>query len=115
MMLMEFSDQLAFVYPTEGIPLWLDLHVVLKNARQPELARAFLDFLNRPEIAARNSQTIKYATTNVAALKLLPAEFAQDTRVFPDRSTMSRNQLYEQLPTDHLRRITARLVQIMAQ
>lgn len=112
---MNYSDQLAFSYPADGVPLWLDLNVVLKNARQPALALKFLDFLNRPEIAARNAQALHYATTNVAALKLLPTSFLQDPRIFPDHSTMSRNQLYAPLPAPHLRRITAQLVQIMAQ
>lgn len=112
---MSYSDQLAFVYPSDGVPLWLDVNAVLKNARQPALALKFLDFLNRPEIAARNALALHYATTNVAALQLLPESFLQDPRIFPDRSTMSRNQLYELLPTPHLRRITAQLVQIMAQ
>ena len=115
MMLMEHSDQLAFVYPSEGVPLWLDLIAVLKSSRQPELAMKFLNFINRPEMAARNSLALKYATTNIEALALLPEDFRNDTRIFPDRSTMSNNQLYEQLPTAHLRKITAQLVQIMAQ
>lgn len=114
MMLMEQSEQLAFVYPAEGVPLWLDLIAVLKNARQPELAMALINFLNEPAVAARNAQSLNYATTNVAALALLPDTYRQDSRIFPDHSTMSRNQLYEQLPTAHLRRITSRFVQIMA-
>lgn len=113
--MMEYSDKIEFVFPADGVPLWLDLNVVLKRSPQPALARAFLDFLNRPEIAARNAQTLKYATTNVAALALLPDEFRQDPRIFPDHSTMSRNPLYEALPVDHLRHITSQLVHIMAQ
>lgn len=114
MMLMEFSDKIGFVFPAEGTPLWLDQHVILKNARQPELAQKLLDFLNRPEIAARNSLTVKYAPANLGALKLLPDSFLQDQRIFPDRTDPARNQPYVKLPTDHLRRITAQMVQIMA-
>ncbi len=115
MMLMKHSDKLAFVYPTEGVPLWLDMIAVLKSSRRPKLAMQFLNFINIPANAARNSLYLKYATTNVAALPLLPEDFTKDSRVFPDNSATSRNQLYEQLPTDHLRRITSQLVQIMAQ
>lgn len=115
MMLMELSDQLAFVYPEEGIPLWLDLLAVLKSSKHPQLAMKLLDFLNQPENAARNALALKYAPANIAALPLLPDAFKNDQRIFPDRTTMSKNQLYQQLPTNHLRRITSQLVQIMAQ
>ncbi|MBV5276264.1 MAG: spermidine/putrescine ABC transporter substrate-binding protein [Lamprocystis purpurea] len=96
--LIDRNDQVAYVVPREGGALWLDFLTVAARSAQPALAAAFLDFLNRPEIAARNARDLNYATPNLAAERLLPATFLQDPLVYPDPATFARCEFYARLP-----------------
>ena len=49
-----------------------------------ELAEKFINFMMRPEIAAKNSDYIKYASPNKEALSLLPEEDATNPYLYPE-------------------------------
>lgn len=109
--LMEHNPGVAYVVPQEGGALWVDYLAVAAASERKALARAFIDYLHRPEVAARNAQAIHYATPNRAAEALLPASFRGDPLVYPDAATLSRCEPYRALSPGSLR---AR-VQIYAQ
>jgi spermidine/putrescine transport system substrate-binding protein len=69
------SDRIAFVYPREGYPAYLDTTVILRESSRAELAHHFLNFLLRPDIAAANALASRTSTTNRVARQLLPAAF----------------------------------------
>jgi spermidine/putrescine transport system substrate-binding protein len=96
--LIDRNAQVAYVVPREGGALWLDFLAVAARSAHPALAAAFLDFLNRPEIAARNARDLNYATPNLAAEHLLPPAFLQDPLVYPDPGTLARCESYARLP-----------------
>lgn len=75
---------LTYIYPREGAALWMDSFVIPKNARHPDAAYRFLDFLLRPEIAALISSEIGYATPNLAARKLVDPDILADRTVYPE-------------------------------
>lgn len=56
-----------WVLPKEGGNLWTDSLAVLKNARHPNAAHAFVDYLLRAEVAAELSAATRYGTPNGAA------------------------------------------------
>ena len=95
--LMEHNTSIVYVVPREGGALWVDYLAVAATSTHKALANAFIDFLNRPEVAARNAQGIYYATPNRAAEALLPADFRADPLVYPDAETLTRCELYRRL------------------
>lgn len=56
------NPDLEYVVPKEGSNFWIDAWVIPKNAQNKENAEKFLDFLCRPEIAAKNFEYITYCS-----------------------------------------------------
>jgi spermidine/putrescine-binding protein len=65
------SDDLEFVVPKEGSFLFVDNMVIPKSSTRKQLAQQFIDYLLRPEVAAKNSSSLGYPTPNAAAKPLL--------------------------------------------
>ena len=76
--------EVDYVIPEEGTNLWVDGWVIPKNAKHKENAEKWINFLCRPDIAAKNFEYITYTTPNVGALELLPKEYTENKAVFPD-------------------------------
>ena len=72
----EFSGNpdIAFVIPKEGGMIWMDNMVILADSPNSYTAHVFMNFLMRPDIAARNAEYIGYLSPNVDGIKLLPQE-----------------------------------------
>ena len=69
--------------PEEGTLLWVDCLSVPSNSPNQALAYRFLDFLNRPEIAALNAEDLGVATPNASARALLPEDVRADATIYP--------------------------------
>ncbi|MGC3873912.1 polyamine ABC transporter substrate-binding protein [Halomonas sp. GXIMD04776] len=98
LMLQEYNDNIAFVLPKEGGNIWTDYLSVLSASTKKAAAKKFIDFLNEPEIAARLAQYVYYATPNLAAEELLPAEFKSDPIIYPSKEALERSETYRRLP-----------------
>lgn len=66
------DPKLQPVFPTEGMPIFIDSWVMSKEAPNKDGAYKFLDFIMRPEIAARIADLTKFSTPNKAAEPFLP-------------------------------------------
>ena len=55
------NPAIRFVFPKEGVAGWMDNLAVPRDARDPENARLFLDFMLRPDVIALNSNFTHYA------------------------------------------------------
>ena len=84
MLLIEENENLAYAIPHEGTNLWFDTMAIPKTSQNKELAEKFINFMMRPEIAAKNSDYIKYASPNKEALSLLPEEDATNPYLYPE-------------------------------
>lgn len=78
----EYPD-LAFIYPKDGVPLWLDTFVIPSGAEHKENAHLFIDFMLRPDVAAKCVEEYNYSTPNLAARDLLPEVQRNSNAVFP--------------------------------
>ena len=94
----EGNDQLirdtVFFIPQEGGPSYIDAMVILKNARNKELAHTFINFIHRPEIYAEFVDIFGLpATVNIPARALktgvswYSAEDLFDTELVDDIGT----------------------------
>ena len=64
-------DNVDFFIPGEGGPMYIDSMVILKGAKNMDLALAFIDFIHRPEVYAEFVDTFGFpATCNVPARAL---------------------------------------------
>ncbi|UTV29100.1 extracellular solute-binding protein [Photobacterium atrarenae] len=94
------------VWPKEGAIFWMDSLAIPAAAKNVEAAHKMIDFLLRPENAAKIALEIGYPTPVAGAKKLLPASFVNDTNIYPPQAVMdagewqnnvgSANTLYEE-------------------
>ena len=82
--------EIGYSIPKEGAQMFFDNLAIPKDARNVEGAHALIDYLQRPEIAARNTDFIAYANGNLASQKLIKQEILEDPAVYPDAATMRR-------------------------
>ncbi len=97
LMVQSHESRIRYVVPEEGSNLWVDYLVVMQASPRVDLAMRFIDFLNRPEIAARNAEFVYYATPNSQAERLLPAEHLQDPVIYPGQPVMDRSESYREI------------------
>lgn len=79
---------IQYVIPAEGSQIWEDDWAIAAQAREPELAHAFLNFVLRAEAAAQEAQYTRYATGNHSALELLDEEMRNDPSTYPSEEVL---------------------------
>jgi putrescine transport system substrate-binding protein len=82
--------EVAYAIPKEGAQLWFDNLAIPRDAKNVAEAHAFINYLQKPEVAAKNSNLISYANGNLASQQLLDKEVLDDRTIYPDEATMSR-------------------------
>jgi spermidine/putrescine transport system substrate-binding protein len=114
--LLSDSQQWEYVVPEEGSMIWSECLAVMRNSPNQTLALDFINFMNTPEIAAANSESLFIATTNAAALKLQSEALRNNPDFIPD--TARRAKLNHYSPDISVKnillrdRITSTLVQL---
>jgi spermidine/putrescine transport system substrate-binding protein len=86
------SPDIHYVYPKEGILLWMDSLVIPTNAKNVENAHKFIDFLLRPEIAKEISEEVGYASPNMAAIELLDDEVRNNPIIYPTKEDLKNSE-----------------------
>lgn len=79
-----------YVIPKEGAQMWFDTMVIPKDAPHPDAAYAFINFMLRPDIAARNSNYVYYANGNIDSQPMLNEDIINDPAIYPDQATLER-------------------------
>lgn len=84
------NSAVKFIFPQEGFVIWVDNLVILKNAPHKENAYRFINFMMRPEIAKEVALATNFATANLAALALLPADIRSNPTIYPPKEILRR-------------------------
>jgi putrescine transport system substrate-binding protein len=80
--------EIGYAIPKEGAQLWFDNLVIPKDARNVGEAHALINFLLKPEVAAKNSNLISYANGNAASRPLIDKAILDDKTIYPDEAMM---------------------------
>lgn len=89
------NPDLGYAVPKEGSNLWFDNMAIPASSQNPELAEKFINFMCRPEIAAKNTREVGYTTSNVAARELVQdEEFAQYEAYTITKETMDNCEIF---------------------
>lgn len=89
----KLGKNLRYVIPKEGTSLWIDAMAIPKDAPNPKNAHLFIEFVLRPDIAARISQLTLLATPTRAAYAFIPRELREDPSIFPPPEMMENLRL----------------------
>lgn len=95
--MLDSNKHLHYVVPSEGSNLWFDNLVIPKTAKHIDEAYAFINFMLRPENAAKNAEYIGYSTPNDAAKELLPDDVKNDQAFYPSEETIENLEVYDNL------------------
>jgi putrescine transport system substrate-binding protein len=87
--------EIAYAIPKEGAQLWFDNLAVPRDARNAAEALEFINYLQKPEVAAKNSNFISYANGNLASQKFIDKAILDDKTIYPDEATMARLYIYQ--------------------
>ena len=98
--LVENSEDIGFVVPKEGTNFFVDAMCVPVTSQHKAEAEAYINFLCDPEIAGANMDYVGYSTPETAAREYLSPEVAESPIFYPDEETLSRTQIFVNLPQE---------------
>ena len=75
--------EIGYAIPKEGAQMWFDNLAIPKDAKNVAEAHAFIDYLLRPEVAAKNSNFLGYANGNLASQPLIDKAMLDDRPSIP--------------------------------
>jgi putrescine transport system substrate-binding protein len=82
--------EIGYAIPKEGAQMFFDNLAIPKDAPHVAEAHAFIDYLLRPDVAAKNTDLVQYANGNLASQKLIDKSVLADKTVYPDAATMAK-------------------------
>jgi putrescine transport system substrate-binding protein len=82
--------EIAYSIPKEGAPLWFDMMAIPKDAKHPDNAHKFINYLMRPEVMAGISNYVSYASGVQASLPLVDEEVKSNPGVYPSDEVMAK-------------------------
>lgn len=82
--------EIAYSIPKEGAIRNFDMLAMPADAPHPANAYLFINYLLRPEVAARNSNAVKYANGDSASLPLLDPDVRSDPGIYPPAAVLAR-------------------------
>jgi putrescine transport system substrate-binding protein len=80
----------GYVIPKEGAQMFFDNLVIPADARNVNEAYELINYLYRPEVAAKNSNFLSYANGNLASQKLVDPQILDDKNIYPDQATLAK-------------------------
>ena len=90
----ENGVEVAYSIPKEGAPQWFDMLAIPKDAKHPENAYAFINYLLEPQVAANNTNVTHYANPVTPATPLVDAAIREDRTIYPSDETAAKMFTY---------------------
>jgi putrescine transport system substrate-binding protein len=82
--------EIGYSIPTEGTEMWFDQMAIPADAQHVAEAHEFLNFIMKPEVAAKASNYIFYANGNKASQQFIDKEIMDDPAIYPDEATLAK-------------------------
>jgi putrescine transport system substrate-binding protein len=82
--------EIAYAIPKEGAQLWFDNLAIPRDAKNVAEANEFINYLQRPEVAAKNTNFISYANGNLVSQKFIDKSILDDKAIYPNEATMRK-------------------------
>ena len=109
----ELEPGIEFALPEEGGLLWVDYWAISSTSTKKALAAAFVDFLNRPDIAARNAEALSYVSPLAEARALAPDGAGTGPVLNPGAEALGRAEFLRALPPRGRKRVNTVAAQIL--
>ncbi|AMN41641.1 polyamine ABC transporter substrate-binding protein [Rhodoplanes sp. Z2-YC6860] len=83
------GTEVGYAIPKGGAQMFFDNFAIPKDAPHTAEAHAFIDYMLRADVAAKNSNFLGYANGNLASQKLMDKAVLDDKTVYPDEATLA--------------------------
>lgn len=85
----------GYVIPKEGAIMWFDMLAIPADARHPDNAHKFINYLLEPAVIAKVSNFVAYANANIAATSMVDEAVRNNPAIYPDEAV--RKKLFPHL------------------
>ena len=92
--------EVKYNIPKEGAAMWFDMMAIPKDAKHPNNAHLFLNYILRPEVMAGISNYVAYANANKASTPMVDKSVLENPGVYPSPDTMKKLYTFAVLPPD---------------
>jgi putrescine transport system substrate-binding protein len=82
--------EIGYAIPKEGAQMFFDNLAIPADAKNVAEAYELINYLYRPDVAAKNSNFLSYANGNLASQKLIDPKIINDPTVYPDDATLKK-------------------------
>ena len=89
--------EFKFIFPKEGFLKWIVTFALHSDAKNSEGAHKFVDYMLRPEIAARSAATFFYQTPINGSTKYMPADLGSNEIINPPENVLARGEMARDL------------------
>lgn len=84
------GNTISYVIPKEGALTWFDMMAIPSDAKHPDNAHKFLNFIMEAQITADITNYVWYASANTPAIELIDEEILEDPGIFPPDSVKDK-------------------------
>lgn len=81
---------IAYTIPKEGAEMWFDQMAIPADAKHVAEAHEFINYILKPEVAAKASNFVFYANGNKASQEFIDKEITGDPAIYPDEATLAK-------------------------
>lgn len=81
---------ISYHIPKEGAIAFFDNFAIPKDAKHVKNAYLFIDYMMRPDVAAKNTNYVNFASNNAAALPMIDDEVKNDESIYPTPEVMAK-------------------------
>jgi putrescine transport system substrate-binding protein len=82
--------EIGYTIPKEGAQMFFDNLAIPADAKNVAEAYELINYLYRPDVAAKNSDFLSYANGNLASQKLIDPKILGDKNIYPDEATLAK-------------------------
>mgnify|MGYP006274795833 CR=1 FL=1 len=91
------NERVSYVIPKEGAMRWVDNMCIPAGAPHKDLAEQFMNYVLEPEVSAKISNAVEFATPNEAALPFIREDLRDNPLIYPPPPVMERLSFLEDL------------------
>jgi putrescine transport system substrate-binding protein len=80
--------EIRYAIPKGGAQMWFDNFAIPRDAKNVAEAHEFINYMLRPDVAAKNTNYLAYPNGNLASHALIDPAILNDRTIYPDEQVM---------------------------
>ena len=96
----ENNPDLDFVYPKEGVNIFVDSICIPKSSKNYDAAMMYINFLLEPEIALEVAEYVMYASPHMGVIQNEDYSLNGNEYLYPDEANYPKVQYFSDIPED---------------